>query len=153
MVERLGLLRIMRYEKWTVEMDGQQFLLLVSKIISPFHSRFITDQFQSLIIGYSWKRWLDLPEFLNRITQQFFFQSQDVVQSFPWRLGFHVPVLCEMASGPRFLRPEGGRNCVDGSHTGYHCFSVELPALREVGLLLEILHLEQCRSSFHRCCN
>src|SRR2546426_10664496 len=59
-----------------------------------------------------------------------------------------MPVLCQVTPGPRFLRPERWSNGVDTAYTCNQRLSVQLPALSQLGVFIEIFHLKQGRAAF-----
>src|SRR2546425_1516772 len=54
-----------------------------------------------------------------------------------------------MPPSPRLLRPERRSNGIDAAHARDQRLSIQLPALRQVRFLIEILHLEQSRPTLH----
>src|SRR2546425_4845920 len=54
-----------------------------------------------------------------------------------------------MPPSARFLRPERWSNSIDTADARYQRFCIQLPALRQVRFLIEILHLEQSRTALH----
>src|SRR5256885_284988 len=60
-IERFRLFRIPRHKKWTIKVGRENLLLLIAQIITPLDSRPLsTDHLESIIVGDSRKRRLDL---------------------------------------------------------------------------------------------
>src|SRR5207253_9287919 len=60
-IERLRLLRMPRHKKRTIKVGREDLLLLIAQIITPLDPRpFPTDHLESIIVGDSRKRRLDL---------------------------------------------------------------------------------------------
>ena len=170
MIERLRLLRIPRNKEGTIKVRRQNLLLLISQIITPFDPRlFTTNHLESIVIRDSWKRGLDLLYVLplsleqsqlcarpfqqlpNNMAQHLLLNLHDPVQVNIGRLCFEMPVFCEMPARARLLRPERWSDSVDLPHSGYQRFSVQLPALGKVRLLIEIFHFKEGRAALNSC--
>ena len=162
-IERFGHLGVVGQEMRNIKILSEDFFFGVIQILAPLNGHiFCLKNFNGFVVSHSRVRIVRVPcneseisfqigKFILTFIQQgscdvsnhTFTVGHDVVVGGPSHFHLSMPKFGQVASSSRFLCSEGRCDGVETLKRRHGCFGIELPGLREIGLLSKIRDLKQ----------